>query len=274
MRFFVGPHSASLTSRFVRLVLLVLALWILGAWLHRTAVCSTISTVVANGASPPTIAGVFALHAVLDRFGACAGNSMGHSGNLPEQTRLLFDMIKRELPPPGHDGLVFCEIGFNVGHSASTFLSAAAARGANVKAYHVFDLDASPSVRMGYNYLRSAFPATSFSLVAGDSTKSLPLWIGGASADVCDIFHIDGGHADGIPAIDWANVRKVIRKDGKSLVVFDDCGCAAGSAWWCLEPEQVFDAAVAAGDIVLVSKGEISLPDKGTCAGRGKKLPG
>ncbi len=262
-------HLSPQTSRGTRLVLLVIVLLLFGVWLRRAVGCGPPTALV--GPSPPTPAGVFALHAALDRVAACTGNGMGHSGNLPEQTRLLFEMVKKELPSPSlGDGLVFCEIGFNVGHSASTFLSAAAARGAKVKSYHIFDLDASPSVRMGYNYLRSAFPATTFAFVVGDSTVSLPVWIGGPDVAVCDLFHIDGGHAGGIPAIDWANVRKVIRKDGRSLVVFDDCGCLPGSEWWCIEPEEVFDAAVASGAMIPVSKGEISLPSKGTCAGRGK----
>jgi glucose/arabinose dehydrogenase len=32
----------------------------------------------------------------------------------------------------------------------------------------------------------------------------------------CDMFHIDGAHAGGGPALDWANVRRVIRADGSS----------------------------------------------------------
>ena len=264
-------HLFPLTAgRLVRLVLPVLALLLFGTWLHRSVTCSPPTAL--SGSSSPTVDGVFALHAILDRLAACAGNGMGHSGNLPDQTRLLFEMVKRELPSPSPgNGLVFCEIGFNVGHSASTFLSAAAARGAKVKSYHVFDLDANPSVRAGYNYLRRAFPATAFAFVVGDSTVSLPVWSGGPDVAACDLFHIDGGHAGGVPAIDWANVRRVIRKDGKSLVVFDDCGCQPGSEWWCTEPEEVFDSAVASGDIIPLSKGEISLPSKGTCAGRGKK---
>jgi hypothetical protein len=220
-----------------------------------------------------TLASLLSLHQVLDAFASTSGNSMGHSGNLPEQTRLLFELVRAELPaalPAAPAGLVLCEIGFNVGHSAATFLSAAAAKGAKVRAYNVFDMDENPSVRQGYEHLRSVFSETAFSFMPGDSAKTLPAWTQGPAAMPCDMFHIDGAHAGGGPALDWANVRRVIRADGSSLVVFDDCGCQPGSEWWCKEPEEVFDAAVAAGDMVSVSKGVISLPSKGTCAGRGK----
>ena len=220
-------------------------------------------------------------HVTLDAAAAAHGNTMGHSGNQQAQVDGLFDSVCASLgvraAAPGQDveagkfaakkGMTFCEIGFNVGHSSTTLLAAAAATGVKVDKYVAFDAVESSSVRVGIDIVRAAFPDTDFELVAGLSDITLPPWIATHPAVRCDLFHVDGGHAGGMPERDWQMLQPTtLSGAGHTLVIFDDCHCGGNIEWWCREPTQVFDSAVSSGAIESIST--MPFPgSKGSCLG-------
>ena len=220
------------------------------------------------------------LHSALDAIGL--GRAVGHTGDLPQHVAALLALLRGALPPPPPGGLVLCEVGFNVGHAAATFLTAAAAAGARVAAYHAFELAASdPAVAAGAAAVQAAFPGTRLVLHPGDARASFPGWVAslrmavaaeGASASggPCDLVHVDGSHDHGAPGADLAVAAEASRADGRTLVLVNDCGCLAGSGPWCAAPEAAFEAAVAAGSLLPLREGaKIGFVSKGTCAARG-----
>ena len=227
---------------------------------------------------------------MLDALGV--NNTMGHIND--PQAWGLFELVREHAPrePASAGGVLsICEIGFNVGHSATAMLAGAAAGGVRVAALHAFDAVIDGSVVTGWTRVREAFPDTHVTLTPGQSNDTVPLWASAATAlqgappaaaapvpepwqlPPCDVIHIDGEHNNGAPAADWTNVQPLLRRDGRTLILFDDCACGEGNAWWCVEPTEVFDAAAAAGGIVTLSRGEYAYPLKGTCAGRAVPAP-
>lgn len=201
------------------------------------------------------------------------GNSAGRvteHGNA-SQTDALFQLVRGALPNArqGEAGLTFCEIGFNVGHSAVTFLTAAMVAGAAVSHYVIFDMVAHRSVLNGLQLVKGSFPSTSFHLNRGKSSETLPAYTTTIGHKTCDLLHIDGDHLGQTPATDWQNVQPLARLDARTFIIFDDCGCKrAAKMIWCVEPTRVFESAVQAGRIKLESRGQLAWPAKGSCAGR------
>ena len=97
-----------------------------------------------------------------------------------------------------------CEIGFNVGQSAITWLTAKP----DLKLYS-FDIGGKLPEKMG-RALEKLFPDR-FKLTIGDSTKTVPLWI--EQGVKCDIVFIDGGHMYPIVHADILNMQKAAAKE-------------------------------------------------------------
>jgi hypothetical protein len=193
------------------------------------------------------------LHSELQRIADADKNSMGHSGNV-DQTLANF-LVVHDTRGDTH---TVCEIGFNVGHSAATFLTALP----HVTRYIAFDVVWASSVTQGMTYLQEQHRGTAFELVKGESQVTVPVFAAAHPGLSCDVFHIDGGHNDGVPAIDFENVMALVSVG--SIVMFDDCDC---NSRYCVEPTQVFEGAIAAGRLERVPFAKISYQFKGTCVG-------
>jgi hypothetical protein len=207
------------------------------------------------------------LHKNLDTIAAADGNRMGHTGDFSEQTIKLFDILGKLVPAAG----TVCEIGFNVGHSAATFLIATSA-----KSLIAFDCGGKASVHEGFTSLQESLPYAKFEMVEGNSPVMVNKFAQKNGADAtCDVIHIDGAHDGPFPAADWEAMWHYARDDGQTLVVFDDCNC---DTEWCIAPLQVFQTAVARGEIaqlpeaasMLQVNGRPGTPEfreKGSCIG-------
>ena len=210
-----------------------------------------------------------ALHFALTGVALAEGNGMGHTGDDDEQTAKIFDSVLTY----GIKAGTVCEIGFNVGHSASTILSASfsgAFIGFDYGRPHV--TPGSDSVSLGFNVLKRTLRHVSFELVIGDSMVTAPKYALEHPTTVCEIFHIDGSHDGPFPEADFQSARKMARSDGRTLVLFDDCGCQTE---WCVKPAETFERAVKEGTITLLPNGASYLPAGGrrTCAGYMKRAP-
>ena len=242
------------------------------AWHDRQAAISVVPS-----AHKQVRAELASLQALLSSISRTFQNNMGNSaGRVTEhgnasQTDALFKLLSEKMPVRrvNEAGLSFCEIGFNVGHSAVTFLKAAAAIGVPVTNYLIFDLVANRATMAGLSVVNASFPSTRFRLLPGMSEQTLPdYFASGGTPRTCDLIHIDGDHLGKAPSVDWNNVQPLARSDAQTLVIFDDCGCAwARKMVWCVEPTRVFDKAVSNGQIQVVSRGVLSWPAKGSCAG-------
>ena len=107
-------------------------------------------------------------------------------------------------------GKVVCEIGFNAGHSAATWLSAGA------KKVHAFDFFRDAHTRAALELLQRRFPDQ---LVphAGDATVEVPR---AALEQPCDLVVIDGGHSYANVVSDFASMQAHAAPTARFL--FDD----------------------------------------------------
>tara|TARA_X000000950_G_scaffold288854_1_gene407913 strand:+ start:1818 stop:2387 length:570 start_codon:yes stop_codon:yes gene_type:complete len=149
--------------------------------------------------------------------------TQGHSGQLPEEQKVLKDATKGTKR--------FCEIGFNAGHSAALVLSS------DPKVEVVsFSLD-EPFTQEGKKLIDKNFPGR-HKLILGNSVhtvrKQPPL--------LCDTFFIDGGHEYKVAKADIENARKHLRPKG--VLIMDDVNC---DAHWCEGPSRSWSEAKADG---------------------------
>ena len=137
------------------------------------------------------------------------------------------------------------ETGFNGGHSAFAF--------ANLGAETVtsFDLCEHRYVKPAARFLEQRFPSTNFELVIGDSSKTLPQYIGSVAFD---LMFIDGGHSQEVAAEDIASMHRLSTKNG--LVVVDDYN---NDRTWRNGPKAAYDNAVNDGLIepIQVRSGDL-----------------
>jgi predicted O-methyltransferase YrrM len=157
-------------------------------------------------------------HRQLDKLQAQFGGD-GHSAEWEFQTNTLRDLVK--------DADVYCEIGFNAGHSAATALQA----NDNIKV-HAFDIGGQKAAN-AYNVLSQRYPQR-IQVTWGDSTQTLrdhpPLG--------CDVFFIDGGHDKQVAASDIKNVKRHMKKNG--IVMMDDVDCTKVKPWCCTGPTEAW----------------------------------
>lgn len=128
------------------------------------------------------------------------------------------------------------EIGFNAGFSAQTFLRA-------VPDAHVisFDLVEHGYTKVAKKMVDAKFPGR-HTLIAGDSTKSIPEYAA-ANPDLrFDVAFIDGGHAYEVAHADIMNMRAMCTE--KTAVIIDDL-----TPWlkWGKGPTQAWNEAIEAG---------------------------
>lgn len=113
-----------------------------------------------------------------------------------------------------------CEIGFNAGHSALLMLLSRPPT--QPTDLYVFDIGQHAYMRPCYEYLRRQFPHVNFTIVEGDSLKTLPEWLAGAEgaavAGAVDLFHVDGGHTLECITGDMNSAFSTIRTGGTIIV--------------------------------------------------------
>ena len=142
---------------------------------------------------------------------AWAGRS--HVGCRPQQYQSYYNLIRAHKPRS------ICEIGFNGGHSAAVFLSAA---GRAARLYS-FDLGEFTYTRAQVRILNKLFPGQ-IDYYEGNSTQTLPSFIDShrikGNARPCDIFSVDGSHSYEGAKADIVNAISATRAGG--VLVLDD----------------------------------------------------
>ena len=115
-----------------------------------------------------------------------------------------------------HPAPTVCETGFNVGHSAITFMSAL--RNAT---YYGFDLgQLGQRTRIAASLLNDSFFPRRVHLVLGKSARTLPKFVKSHTWLKCDVISIDGDHTDDGMASDWEALRHLAHP--QSLIFTDD----------------------------------------------------
>ena len=106
------------------------------------------------------------------------------------------------------------EIGFNAGHSAEIFLQ-------NNKDLILtsFDLGIHNYVNTAKEYIDITYP-NRHTLILGDSTKTIPIYLENNKDTKFDIIFIDGGHEYEIAKADMENCFHLAHKD--TIIVLDD----------------------------------------------------
>jgi hypothetical protein len=112
------------------------------------------------------------------RTRAWYGNS--HIGNRPIQARAYYDLARKVAPG------TICEVGFNGGHSAAVFLSAAGRRAKMVS----FDLSEFEYSETAQQLVGALYP-DQLRLIAGRSETTVPRF-SKRHGRACDLFSVDG----------------------------------------------------------------------------------
>lgn len=127
------------------------------------------------------------------------------------------------------------ETGFNGGHSAFAFAYLGA------ESITSFDLMEHPYVAPASEMLKKRFPSTSFNLIGGDSTQTVPQY---SITSGFDLVFIDGGHSLEVAKSDVISMHKHAQEG--SIVVVDDYGTGRASG---VGPKLAYDHAVSDGMI-------------------------
>lgn len=141
----------------------------------------------------------------------------GHSASCGHKPELHRALVRQRA---SQSRVQVCETGFNLGHSAITWLSAAP----NVHLLS-FDLGEHRYSAFGARFVRRVFGNDRFSIVFGDSLKTVPAHFARHPELKCDVFMVDGGHAYEVAMGDLLNAVRHIVPHG--LLLIDDTHCAA-----------------------------------------------
>lgn len=131
-------------------------------------------------------------------------------GNCQQVPRQVNDLIKLTTAKD----IKVMEIGFNAGHSAEVFL-----KNNPTLTLTSFDLGHHTYVNMGKSYIDAYFP-NRHNLILGDSTITVPKFIGENNGAKFDVIFIDGGHDYHIAKQDMQNCFYLSHKD--TIVIMDD----------------------------------------------------
>lgn len=131
------------------------------------------------------------------------------------------------------------EVGLNAGFSAYVFLAASPA--AHVVSFDLAEFTYSAPVKA---YLDELFPGR-HTLIAGDSTETVPRCAREWASETFDLVFIDGGHDRRVAAADLHNLRELAHRD--TVVVMDDL-----TPWkpWGEGPTAAWNAAVEEGLVI------------------------
>lgn len=196
-------------------------------------------------------------HSWADAYNKKIGRQgMGHTANVRDQVTAL-EVLTRQYTPNAE---VICELGVNLGHSASNFITAVP----NPRLFVGFDfLD--DQVLPAHAELEKTFPAVKYSWVKGTTADSVPAFVKTpeGAALRCDLVHIDAGHRLEETWADLVNVQPLTHNS--TILFMDDCGCKSSDAWWCDGVNQAVSKGAAEGLIEIISMGKYRWSGKGTC---------
>ena len=140
------------------------------------------------------------------RTRAWYGNS--HIGNRPIQARAYYDLARKVAPG------TICEVGFNGGHSAAVFLSAAGRR-AKMVSFDLAEFDYSETAQR----LVGALYPDQLRLIVGRSETTVPRF-SKRHGRACDLFSVDGDHSYEGTSRDISNAVGATRPGG--TLILDD----------------------------------------------------
>lgn len=147
----------------------------------------------------------------------------GNSGRLSQQIGCYFGMLAGRF---GGDPPTVCETGFNVGHSAVTFLSALP------DSAQYFGFDLGQLRRLTWEaaaLLNTSFFPGRVHLKYGDSAVTLPQFVRDHPVPFrCDVISIDGHHSTKYMMSDWRAFRQMAHEG--SLVFVDDINISASKS--------------------------------------------
>jgi len=159
----------------------------------------------------------------------------GTSDGFREEQSAYFDAIQERAQARSGSDVLFCEIGFNVGHSAVLALESHP----TVK-YNGYSLDMKIS-RTVLDYLKEKYPGR-VEVTFGDSVKTMH----NITRVDCDILVVDGGHFFPQAQADLRNMKRFARSDASRLFI-DDATCLAH---WCKGPTGAWRQAIEDGFVV------------------------
>lgn len=138
----------------------------------------------------------------------------GVEGSILQWPNKVLDLWRHASNPDANN---YVEVGFNMGHSCLLVLFANPRL--NVLS---FDLGLSPVVRTSARYLQNFFPGR-LRLVTGDSTRTVPAFLGGFGDDSgkFDLIFVDGGHSFEVALSDITNMEGYASKLQHTLIVDD-----------------------------------------------------
>jgi predicted O-methyltransferase YrrM len=131
----------------------------------------------------------------------------GYSQQVPQQVEDLISLTNKP-------NIKVMEIGFNGGHSSEIFLQ-------NNPDLTVlsFDLGKYNYVALGKEFIDTTYP-NRHTLIVGDSTKTIPVYLQNNKDAKFDVIFIDGGHEYEISKKDLENCFHLAHKD--TIVILDD----------------------------------------------------
>eukprot|EP01084_Bolivina_argentea_P312125 540348_1 len=208
---------------------------------------------------------------ILETKGITGGE--GNSGGSESQTvfyiNLILDTIKyyknmNTTSTQEDINIIVCEIGYNMGHSALTYLFSDYIGRVEYLGFS-FPVD---NHQLILKTMKDTFKLSDrLTVLWGDSTKYLPYYINTKNKTnelhQCDIVIVDGGHTNPVPRLDIDNM-KYLAKIPNHVLIVDDVGC---TAQWCIDVTSAWDNAV---ESKVINKTECMVISKlrGFCWGK------
>eukprot|EP01084_Bolivina_argentea_P312126 540349_1 len=208
---------------------------------------------------------------ILETKGITGGE--GNSGGSESQTvfyiNLILDTIKyyknmNTTSTQEDINIIVCEIGYNMGHSALTYLFSDYIGRVEYLGFS-FPID---NHQLILKTMKDTFKLSDrLTVLWGDSTKYLPYYINTKNKTnelhQCDIVIVDGGHTNPVPRLDIDNM-KYLAKIPNHVLIVDDVGC---TAQWCIDVTSAWDNAV---ESKVINKTECMVISKlrGFCWGK------
>ena len=172
----------------------------------------------------------------------------GYSQQVPHQVEDLINLTNKP-------NINVMEIGFNAGHSAEVFLQ-------NNKDLTLtsFDLGKYIYVKPAKEYIDATYP-NRHTLILGDSTTTVPIYLKNNKDIKFDFIFIDGGHEYDVIKKDMENCFHLAHKD--TIVAVDDVVFTKGwEQWYTIGPTTTWTENLEQNKIIELNR-------KDYCNGRG-----
>ena len=183
------------------------------AWRTKTPSGSDAARAVAERADiAPFWRAVNELEDAMEERGHCLYD--GHIAHCSQKIKFFFDVMKSS---PQIKQV--CEIGFNAGHSALTWLV-----GMPDAKVLSFDLGVHEYTTVARDVLQAKYPGR-LELVLGDSADTVPRYLAQHPELRCNVIFIDGSHKYGPVVQDLLNIAPAADHEYGHVLIMDDFGC-------------------------------------------------